>query len=769
LRFRLIDRYVLREMAGPFVVGLVVYSFLFLIQLMFQLASLVIQEGLSAGAMALMFLLSLPGLLAYTLPIALLLGTIIAFGRLSSDSEIIALRASGVPSGKLVRPPLLFGGAVAVVLLVFNFWLVPLCRAGADAIQSEATQSMNLVRMLRPGVFFDRIPGVLLYAGEVDPVAGRYSQVLVFQRGIEGPIDTLTLAEGGRTVRSPDGQTLQFLLEDGETVKFDRKNPGKVETSTFLEQALTVETGPAQQGLQKSFSEIGTMELWGRLDLPPQSPDPEDAAKEYNAYLFEIHRRLAASLAALFFALIGVSLGMVNVRGGKGAGFSLSLVVLLGYWVVLSALTDMAFSGRLNAYVAAYFPDAVLLALGLVLLRRKDTMSQGGWLQSLLKLFPARAAAEADEGHGVLKPIPATRGIPILDRYLVKRMSGFLALIATSVLLLAWIIDVRGLSEFITNKDKLHLLVTYLLNQSPGILVMLLPLAVLMTALISFAMLERTNELTAMKASGISLYRISLPALAVGAGACLLLWGLGEGVVPATSRKALGARDAIKGVTSRGMASTVDVWLFAPGKRQLYHFRHWDAKKRELQGFSVYTLAKDEFRIASRFFCKRAAFTAPGKLEYNKGWIWRRDPSRAFESKPSGTLDLAVTQDYFILPPFLEGQYFSSRDLKGLIAELRQKGYPVHQQRVDYYQKFADSTAPLVLLMLGLPFAFVSGRKGSLYGIAIALGLSILYYALGAIFNSVGAMQWLDPAVAAWAPTVLLGSAGGYLLLNVRT
>ena len=128
-----------------------------------------------------------------------------------------------------------------------------------------------------------------------------------------------------------------------------------------------------------------------------------------------------------------------------------------------------------------------------------------------------------------------------------------------------------------------------------------------------------------------------------------------------------------------------------------------------------------------------------------------------------------MKQSYFVLPVFLEGQYFSSRELKRLIAEMRQKGYPVYQQRVDYYQKFADSTAPLVLLMLGLPFAFVSGRKGSLYGIAIALGLSILYYALGAVFNSVGAMQWLDPAIAAWAPAILLGSAGGYMLLNVRT
>ncbi len=769
MRLRLIDRYVLREMTGPFMVGLVVYSFLFLIQLMFQLASLVIQEGLSATAMALMFLYSLPGLLAYTLPIALLLGTIIAFGRLSSDSEIIALRASGIPSGKLVKPPLIFGTAVAAILLSFNFFMVPTCRTAADKLQSEATQSMNLVRLMRPGIFFDRIPGVLLYAGSVDPASGRYGQVFVYQRQPD-PYDTITLAEGGRTIRSEDGRTLQFLLEDGETIKFNRQAPGKVETSTFAVQALTVDTGPPlQAGLQKGLTELGTMALLGRLDLPSQSADPELARKEHSSYIFEFHRRIAASLSALFFALIGLSLGMVNVRGGKGAGFSLSLLVMLGYCVTFSALSDLAMAGRANPLLAAYLPDVILLAVGLYLLKRKDRMSTGGWLQVVLRLFPGRAAAGAEAARESMRPIPETRGIPILDRYLLRRMAGFLVLIAASVLLLDWVIEVRGLSEFITSKEKVHLLASYLLNQSPGILMMLLPLAVLMTALVTFALLERTNELTAMKASGLSLYRISLPVLAVALMACILLWVLGEGVVPDTSRRALVARDAIKNVTSRGVASTLDVWLFAPGRRQLFHYRHYDAKSKAFQGFSIYGLQKDHFRLASRFFAKGAHFAGPGSLTFKNGWEWRRDPKAPFEAMPSGTRAVSVPQDYFVVPTFQESQYFSSRDLKQLIGELRQKGYATYQQRVDYYQKFADATAPLVLLVLGLPFAFVTGRKGSLYGIAIALGLSILYYALGAVFNSVGAMQWLDPAFAAWAPAILLGCAGGYLLLNVRT
>jgi lipopolysaccharide export LptBFGC system permease protein LptF len=359
-------------------------------------------------------------------------------------------------------------------------------------------------------------------------------------------------------------------------------------------------------------------------------------------------------------------------------------------------------------------------------------------------------------------------------------------LIALSIMLLDWIIEVRGLSEFITGGQKLHLLGRYLLNQSPGVLMMLTPLAVLMTVLVTFAMLERTNELLAMKASGISLYRISMPAFALGLCACLFLWVMGEGIVPGTSRKAQAMRNTIKGVTTRNLASALDVWVFAPDRRSLYYYRHYDAHTRRFQGFSLYRLESGQFRIASRFFAKEVVFNEPSskaerlltggagedkstQVTFVKGWLWSRDPPKPFQDMPGGTTDVGLPQRYFVVSPFLEGQYFSSQDLRRLIGELKAKGYPFSQQKVDYYQKFADAMAPLVLLLLGLPFAFLTGRKGSLYGIAIALALSVAYYTLEAVFNSVGAAQWLDPAMAAWAPTVLLGCAGGYLLLNLRT
>jgi lipopolysaccharide export LptBFGC system permease protein LptF len=126
-------------------------------------------------------------------------------------------------------------------------------------------------------------------------------------------------------------------------------------------------------------------------------------------------------------------------------------------------------------------------------------------------------------------------------------------------------------------------------------------------------------------------------------------------------------------------------------------------------------------------------------------------------------------RDYFILPPFLEGASLSSGELARIIRELEAKGRPTSRQRMDYRRKFADAATPLALLLTGLPFAFRVGKRGSLYGVAIAVGLSIAFYVVQAVFAAVGEMEWLDPTLAAWAPAVLFSLAGGYSLLSQRS
>lgn len=766
MRFRTLDRYILKEMTGPFFAGLVVYSFLFLVNLIFQLVSLAIQQGLSPAVTGALFLLSLPTVLAYTVPIAVLLGTIIAFSRLSSDSEVTAMRAGGIRVAQLLKAPMTLAGVSALMLLTFNLWLIPGARSLSNDIQTHAGEASQLVRLLRPGVFFDRIPGVILYAARADLQTDTYRDVFIYQKGKPGE-DILTCAGWARVVQSREKGQLQFMAGEGQSLRFDRKNPGRVAVSEFSEQTVTVDLSEASQlGFNKALSELYPREIFAKLRAEPESEDPARRRQERYALRFEFHRRLAGAAVALVFALIGLPLGLVNVRGGRGAGFSLSLLLVLAYWVQMSALADWAKAGRLLPELAAWFPLLSVLLLALPLLHYRDRMGRWKAWETLLTWLPGKDR-ESDEPR---RRTPYSSGhLTLLDRYIFRRLVTFLALITLSMLLMDWIIEVRGLSEFVTQGKHWRWLGTYLVNQTPGILSLLLPLAVPLAALVTFGILERGNEVMAMKASGVSLYRLSLPAFFLAALSSLFLLGMGEMVVPGTSRRAHSARERLKNLTSRNIAANVDVWIFAPDRRTLYNYAFYDAREKTFQGFSRYQLAKDSFRIEGRFFAKRATFEGKNGLRYERAWEWQEGGKRRFKPRPSGLLPLPMPESYFTIPPLLEGQYFSSNELRRLIEDLRKKGYPTYAQKVDYYRKAADASAPLVLLLASLPFAFATGRKGSLHGIAIALGLSIAFYLLQAVFRAVGQMQWLDPALAAWAPAILLALGGGYSLLNLRT
>lgn len=767
MRFRILDRYILKEMAGPFVVGLVVYSFLFLINLIFQLASLAIQQGLTPSVTGLLFLLSLPTILAYTTPIAVLLGTIIAFSRLSSDSEVVALRAGGIRVASLLKAPAALALAASVVLLFFNLWLIPATRTTSARVQAGAAEASQMVRLLRPGVFFDRIPGVILFAASADLKTDTYRNVFIYQKGGPGE-DFITCAGWARVIQSREQGILQFMAGEGQSLHFNRKTPGKVNVSEFKEQTLTVEIlGGAQNGSAKGLSDLYPREILGKLRAQPQSDDPRLQRQERYMLRYELHRRIAGALVALVFVLIGVPLGLVNLRGGRGAGFSLSLLIVLAYWVQLSGLSDLARAGRIWPELAAWFPNVSVLALAVPLLRYRDRMKGWKTWDRILALLPGKEQ-ESEEVRG--KAAASYGHITLLDRYIFRRLVFYLSLILASMLLLNWIIEVRGLSEFITHGKHWKWLGTYLLNQTPSVLSLLIPLAVPLTALITFGILERGNEVMAMKASGVSLYRLSLPALALALLGAFFLLGMGETVLPQASRKAQAAKERLKNVTSRNIASNVDVWIFAPDRRTLYNYAFYDTRTRTFQGFSRYRLEPGEFRIQDRFFAKRAAFKGPQTLSYERGWEWRNtEGKKRYRGDLKGSLVMPMPSSYFVLPPLREGQYFSSSDLRRLIGDLRKKGYPTYTQRVDYYRKVADAASPLVLLLASLPFAFSTGRKGSLHGIAIALSISIAFYVLGAIFRAVGQMEWLDPALAAWAPSVMISLAALYSLLSLRT
>jgi len=767
---KILDRAIFRETTAPALIALVVFSFLFLINLLFQLANLVLQDGLQLGAALLLFVYSLPTLLAYTLPVGVLAGTIIAFGRLSADSEVIALRAAGLPVRSLLRAPVAMGVLVGALLLSLNLWVIPEARSGQQRLLEQATRLGNLVKMVKPRVFYDRIPGVLLYVDAEDAPGDRYLRVLIFQHPGPGK-DMLTSAQWARLVESPEAGSLQFLLGPGQTAIFDRAHPERVQVSDFAEQALTVI--PAQSGSETRAKDLQTltlMELRGRIASPP-SQGVSSALR--SAWRYELHRRFSSALAALLFALLAVPLGMGNTRGGKGAAFSLSLGAVLFYWVIFSTLEDLAIKGRFSPALAAWLPCLALLGAGLFFLSRRGdrpaepiAWSLPAWLPLLRKGRAEETAAHLREAS---QPSHAEGWLSVVDRYLLSHVARYFFLIVAAVLLLDAVIEMRGFTEYLTGPVQWNHFAHYLGGELVTLALLVLPLTLLMTVLVVLGVLEKGNELTALKAGGISLYRISFTFLALGVAAGGVSWMLSEGVVPAARQSAQVHKQALKHYVSTNMNVTYDVWLFTPDRGTLFHYDHYEASNQTFEGFSQYTLGAGGDTIASRFFAQRARFDGPRSLSFTGGWRWSPAQAPRFRSEPSGKVEMPAGREYFVLPPFLEGASLSSGELSRIIRDLESKGRPTSRQRMDYQRKFAEVATPLALLLTGLPFAFRVGKRGSLYGVAIAVGLSIAFYVVQAVFAAIGEMEWLDPTLAAWAPAVLFSLAGGYGLLSQRS
>jgi len=763
---KILDRSIARETSSPALIALVVFSFLFLINLLFQLANLVLQDGLQLGAALLLFVYSLPTLLAYTLPVAVLAGTIIAFGRLSADSEIIALRAAGLPVRHLLRAPLAIGVLVGTLLLSLNLWVIPAARTGQQRLMEQATRLGNLVKMVKPRVFYDRIPGVLLYVDAEDAPGDRYLRVLIFQHSGPGK-DMLTSAQWARLVESPDAGSLQFLLGPGETALFDQAHPEKVQLSDFTEQALTVIPAKSSaEGRAKDLQSLTLSELLGRIASPAsESVSPT----RRSAWRYELHRRFASALAVLLFALLAVPLGMGNTRGGKGAAFSLSLGGVLFYWVVYSTLEDLAIKGRFSPVAAAWIPCAALLGVGLFFLRRRGDKPAEPFRRSLPAWLPFRKSRASASFGQASQPSHAEGWLSVVDRYLLSHVARYFFLIAAAVLLLDVIIEMRGFSEYLTGPAQWGHFARYLGGQLITLGLLILPLTLLMTVLVVLGVLEKGNELTALKAGGVSLYRISFTFLTLGVVAGAASWVLSEGVVPTARRTAQIHKQALKHYVSTDMNVTYDVWLFTPDRGTLFHYDHYDAASQTFEGFSQYTLGAGGDSIASRFFAQRARFDGPRSLSFTGGWRWSPSASPRFRTEAAGRVEMPAGREYFVLPPFLEGAALSSGELSRIIRDLEAKGRPTSRQRMDYQRKFAEAATPLALLLTGLPFAFRVGKRGSLYGVAIAVGLSIAFYVVQALFAAIGEMEWLDPTLAAWAPAVLFSLTGGYGVLSQRS
>jgi LPS export ABC transporter permease LptG len=365
----------------------------------------------------------------------------------------------------------------------------------------------------------------------------------------------------------------------------------------------------------------------------------------------------------------------------------------------------------------------------------------------------------------------------ILDEYVLKEFLGtFTMVLSTFVMLMLVFTFFELLGDIIRNKTPLVTVGDYLLNLTPSMIYTITPLGVLITVLVVFGLLNRSSELTAMKASGISLYRIVLPVLII---ACLLagsLFMFDEVYLPKANRRQEALRNEIKGRPAQTMEHPGQNWIFGqqqPGKPgRIFYYEYFDSDLDSFGNITVFEFDPETFSISRRIFASDAHWEP-----HLRNWVFEHGWVRTFhgdEISDYRTFEVDTFPEIPEQPAYFKKEVrlsseMSFQQLSAYIHDLSQGGFDTMRLRVQLNRKLAYPIITLVMAVLAVPFALSMGKRGSLAGIAVAIGVAIAYFVVSGTFEAMGNVNILPPILAAWSPDVIFALAGGYLLLRTST
>jgi LPS export ABC transporter permease LptF/LPS export ABC transporter permease LptG len=796
---RLLDRYICREVVSHAALGLAVFTFVFFVPRLVQLMDLVVRHSGGAGTVALLFLSVLPPVLAFTIPMAVLVGVLIGLGRMSADSEIVALHASGIGLRRLLLPIGVVALIATLATLATTFWLNPASWRTLRRLEDKLLSSQAPFE-IQPRVFDERFPHLVLYVQDVEAAATRWRGVFIVSSGGFGSRaagasaangSTVTTAESAQIVAGPAQGQIELQLGRGSTHEYDLSDPERYNVTTFGENDLPVDISAAASAQTNAPLSVAERSVGSLL---------ADHGPNWRESRVEFQRRVAVPAACLIFALLGVPIGVRPRRGGRAAGLILALVLIGGYYFLFVYGIHMALLGRIDPWLGVWAADIVTALAGLFFFRRIENVRRPNrvvaWIESLWSNWraarrrkaaavPAFAAPISNGPIAIASPSAAARmggvartrsamAFPMLvDVYLLKQFFYYLFVLLAGFTL---IFDAFTLFDLLADISRNHIpvltVLSYFRYLVPLMIYQLAPLATLVATLVTLAVLAKNNEVVALKASGISLYRLVLPLLLAG---CLVAGGmflLDDTFLPYANQRQDALRNRIKGRPAQTYFQPARQWIFGENTK-IYNYELFDFDRQFFGGLNVFELDPATFQMRRRIFATRATWeptesawilTGGWVRDFDaEGRVVRYEPFMATSlpelTEPPGYFRREVRQ-YYQMNWSQLGQY---------IASLRQAGFDTARLSVQWQKKFAFPAIAAVIVFLSAPFAFLVGTRGAIGGLALAIGIGITYWAASALFEAMGSVGQLPPLLAGWAPDAIFGFLAVYFFLKMPT
>jgi lipopolysaccharide export system permease protein len=360
---KLLDRYLAREILLPFGAGVLFLTQLLLATQILAQAKVLFGSAVSLVDVGAVILFMMPHFLGYVLPIAFLLGAVLGVARLSDDREVVALGAAGISSARLVPVPVALGALVGALGVWLSLQVEPVSLEAARARLVEVVKK-NVRSDVKAGTFYDQITGYVLYAQRVR--GSEWENVLVSDRS-DPNAAVLALARRGRLEPVGQGQDMQLVLEGGEVHREDTSGDAGAEDYVVAE----FERGEMVLGIGSVFADRSALVRASSDTIEELSESARQARERGDLATARraegtLHRKIAAPLAVLPFALLAVPLGAAR-RGGRAFGIGATIAAVVGHYLLLRLGEVLAQRGVGPAAVTVQLPNLALGAVGLVL------------------------------------------------------------------------------------------------------------------------------------------------------------------------------------------------------------------------------------------------------------------------------------------------------------------------------------------------------------------------------------------------------------------
>lgn len=774
---RILSRSVFVEIVSSALLGSILFTFVLFLQRAGRSFELLVRSSAGPGTAAYLFSLLLPFTLQFTLPVGTLVGILIALSRMSSDGEVIGMRAAGVPSRVVMRPVLAFSLIFLAMTAACSLWLTPWAWRETNKVLNRVAAE-ELTAEIQPRVFQEQFPNTILYVSDVvSGVKERWRGMFLAdlrppdQRPRTGDVagegPRITLARDALAVPDVKNNRIQLHLLDASTYEAG-KDPKEYSVGTYPEgDQILQATRPGERRAARPYPEMDT------------GPLLREARKSREAAI-ELHQRLALPFACVLLALVGIPLGLSSRKSGKSAAFVITAFLGLLYYTGFISLINLAKQGAVPVAPALWAPNFLFAAIGLFLIARLETPGDRdviaavkGRIQSHWTWLRGRMPRRNGTRNGVKSGFRLPLLPQIVDTYVLSTFVFYFALLLASFVLMTHVFTFfELLGDIVRNRIPLSRVLAYLFFLTPKFIYDSAPVSVLVAVLVTFGVMSKNNEVTAFKATGVSLYRLSAPVLVAS---MLLSAGLFAfdyyRILPEANRRQDAIRNEIKGKPPQTYLAPDRKWIYGQGPR-IYYYRYFDPREAIMVGVSVYELAQNPFRMKRQITGERAHWEPALKT-----WIFENGWSRQLEGPPVSRFqpfqaatfpELDEPPGYFLKEVIQEKQ-MNYPQLRDYVNELRQSGFDTVHLRVELQKKFSVPLFAFIMALIAAPFAFLTGSRGAMAGVGVSLGIAVAYWAVGQLFEQFGNVNQLPATLAAWAPDGIFALAATYLLARLRT